>query len=308
MDNNILNITNLSHKYASDWAVKDVSFSIGNSGILGLLGGNGAGKSTIMNIMCGILNHTEGEVTINGYDIRKEPIKAKSQIGFLPQKAPLYHDLTVDEYLTHCAHLRLINPKEIPTAVEEAKEKTGITHFSNRLIKNLSGGYQQRTGIAGAIIHNPKLVVFDEPTNGLDPIQILEVRKIIKDISKDRAVIFSSHILSEIQAVCKEIIMVNLGKMVFSGSTEDFNNYIEPSSILVSLGNPPALDELEQIKGITAVEQVSNEQIRVTFNTDKSITETLVKASVKNGWQLKEINVERSSLDDVFAKITQDNS
>ena len=306
MSESIVTIKNLSHRYATDWAVKDVSFTIEQHGVLGLLGSNGAGKSTIMNVMCGILNHTEGEVLIGDSDIRKNPIQAKSQIGFLPQKAPLYLDNTVDEYLTHCAYLRQMEPSSIPEAVEKVKKQTGISHFSKRLIKNLSGGYQQRTGIAGALIHNPKLVVLDEPTNGLDPVQIVEVRKIISDIAKDRAVIFSTHILSEVQAVCNDIKMIDHGKMVFSGTVREFNDYIEPDSLLVSAEAPPALEEFLKIDGISEAENTDHNQIRRFFKGSQEVAESVIEAAVKNKWKLREINIERSSLDDVFAKITRD--
>ena len=165
MNQSIVKVENLSHRYSVQWAVRDISFEISQTGIVGLLGSNGAGKSTIMNIICGVLSQTEGDVYINGINLRKDPVAAKQNIGFLPQKPPLYGDLTVDEYLIYSAQLRQMDPKDIPAALEIAKEKCGITHFSKRLIKNLSGGYQQRVGIAQAIIHNPKLVVMDEPTN-----------------------------------------------------------------------------------------------------------------------------------------------
>ncbi len=190
MKDSILKIRNLSHRYTKTWAIKDINIEITKSGILGLLGSNGAGKSTTMNIMCGVLKQKEGEVYINGIDLKKHPEEAKKQIGFLPQTPPLHMDLTVDEYLLHCADIRLMDKKTIPSALAVAKDRCGISHFSKRLIRNLSGGYRQRVGIAQAIIHTPKLVVLDEPTNGLDPNQILEVRSLIKDIAKERSVIF----------------------------------------------------------------------------------------------------------------------
>src|SRR6186713_352174 len=212
----IVKIERLSHKYSSSWAIRDINMEIGSTGIVGLLGSNGAGKSTTMNILCGVLNQTEGSVYIDGIDLRKEPERAKQQIGFLPQTPPLYMDFTVDEYLTNCAYLRSMKKPQVPAALEEAKERCGIAHFSDRLIRNLSGGYRQRVGIAQAIIHRPKLVVLDEPTNGLDPNQIIEVRSLIKEIATSHAVIFSTHILSEVQVLCRDIQMIEEGRMVFS--------------------------------------------------------------------------------------------
>lgn len=207
MEESIVKVKHLSHRYSVQWAIKDINFEIKNKGTLGLLGSNGAGKSTTMNIMCGVLNQTEGEVYINGSSLREHPVEAKKHIGFLPQKPPLYPDLTVDEYLTHCALMRLVDKSQVKAAVKRAKSRCGIAHFSKRLIRNLSGGYQQRVGIAQAIVHNPKFVVLDEPTNGLDPNQIVEVRHLIKEIAEDHAVMLSTHILPEVQATCGNIIM-----------------------------------------------------------------------------------------------------
>ncbi len=183
--NSIVKIEKLSHKYSASWAIRDINLEINQAGVIGLLGSNGAGKSTTMNILCGVLKQTEGKVYINGIDLSKQPQTAKMLIGILPQQPPVYTDLTVDEYLAYCAALRLVENKKIKAAVEEAKERCGIAHFSTRLIRNLSGGYRQRVGIAQAIIHKPALVVMDEPTNGLDHNQLIEARKQIKEMAKE---------------------------------------------------------------------------------------------------------------------------
>jgi len=274
------------------------------TGILGLLGSNGAGKSTTMNIMCGVLNQTEGVVLINGIDIREQPELAKRHIGFLPQNPPLYLDLTVDEYLIYTAELRKMENKAIKPALEEAKDRCGISHFGNRLIKNLSGGYRQRVGIAQAIIHKPKLVVMDEPTNGLDPNQITEVRTLIKEIAVEHAVIFSSHVLSEVQMLCKEIKMIADGKIVFSDTMDAFNNYVEPHSVLMQMENPPVAAELLKIAGVDKVEFVTERQARVYFTGDREITERLIGASVHNGWRLREINLDKTALDEIFKQLS----
>lgn len=251
MQDPIVRIEKLSHRYARTWAIRDINMEIGQTGIVGLLGSNGAGKSTTMNILCGALNQTEGSVHINGISMRDDPERAKKEIGFLPQNPPLYMDLTVDEYLSYCAGLRLLPKDTMKPAIQEAKQRCGIDHFSNRLIRNLSGGYRQRVGIAQAIVHRPKLVVLDEPTNGLDPNQIIEVRALIKEIAMDRSVIFSSHILSEIQVLCKEIRMIESGRIVFSDTMDAFNNYVKPHSVLIHLENPPSIDELMEIKRVS---------------------------------------------------------
>ena len=304
MQENIVKIEGLSHRYSKDWAVQDVSFDINKKGIVGLLGSNGAGKSTTMNILCGVLSQTLGKVLIEGIDMRTHPEEAKKRIGFLPQNAPLYLEQTVDEYLTYCAHLRFVNRRQIKSAVAEVKERCGVAHFSKRLIGNLSGGYRQRVGIAQALIHTPMLVVLDEPTNGLDPNQILEVRQLIKEIATDRAVIFSSHILSEIQATCQDIIMIEGGKMVFKDTMDSFNNYIEPDSLITTMENPPPLAVLQDINGIKEVEFLTDKSIRMRFEPAADIAESIVELSVRNGWRLKEITLEKSSLDAIFAQLS----
>ncbi|PUZ21647.1 ABC-2 type transport system ATP-binding protein [Chitinophaga costaii] len=304
----IVKIEGLSHRYSKDWAVKDISFDIHRKGILGLLGSNGAGKSTTMNILCGVLSQTEGKVLIEGINMRENPEEAKKRIGFLPQNAPLYLEQTVDEYLTYCAYIRLVDKRRIKAAVDEVKERCGVAHFSKRLIGNLSGGYRQRVGIAQALIHKPLLVVLDEPTNGLDPNQILEVRQLIKEIATDRAVIFSSHILSEIQATCQDIIMIEGGNIVFKDTMESFNNYIEPDSLVTTLENPPALSVLQAIPGIRSVEFVTDKIIRMHFDPTIDIAESIVELSVGQHWRLKEITLERSSLDAIFAQLSNKKS
>lgn len=305
MEERIVKVENLSHRYSVQWAVKDINFEISSKGIMGLLGSNGAGKSTTMNIICGVLKPTVGEVWINGVNLRENPVEAKKNIGFLPQKAPLYLDFTVNEYLTYCAHLRLMEPKQIKQAVEAAKERCGITHFSNRLIRNLSGGYQQRVGIAQAIVHNPKFVVLDEPTNGLDPNQIVEVRRLIKDIADERAVLLSTHILSEVQATCQQIKMVENGHMVFSGTIEDFDNYIKPSSLLLGLHAPVAVSDL-QFEGVKQVEVLGEKRFRLIYDGAENTVQRIATSCVNKGWGLIELTVEKSSLDAVFAKLSKE--
>jgi len=300
----ILKVEQLSHKYSNSWAIRDINIEIGHHGTVGLLGSNGAGKSTTMNIMCGVLNQTEGHVYINGIDIRESPELAKREIGFLPQDPPLYTDLTIDEYLTYCAELRLMPKDKIKAAVDEVKERCGIAHFSTRLIRNLSGGYRQRVGIAQAIIHKPKLVVMDEPANGLDPNQLIEVRKLIKEIARDHVVLLSSHILSEIHLLCKEVIMIEAGRIVFSDSMSAFNDYIQPHSLLVRMENPPPAAALLAIQGVTRVEFLTDRQVRIYFDSDEEIAEKLVAASVQQEWRLREISLDKGLLDDVFKQLS----
>ncbi|TRZ42239.1 ABC transporter ATP-binding protein [Robertkochia solimangrovi] len=306
MKESLVSVENLSHRYSIQWAVKDISFEIPHKGIYGLLGSNGAGKSTTMNIISGVLKQTNGNVYVNGFDLSKDPISAKKQIGFLPQHPPLYMDTTVEEYLTNCAHLRLIESKKVKAAVENVLEKCAITHFKKRLIKNLSGGYRQRVGIAQAIIHQPAFVILDEPTNGLDPNQILEIRKLVKEIANDRAVLLSTHMLTEVQAICDHIFMIEHGKLVFSGKTDEFDNYLTPNTIFVRLLEMPSGEELtKMIEGLEGVEELGGPNYRLKFQDLNGATERIVQQSVKCNWRLDEIRVEKNSLNDVFSALSK---
>lgn len=304
MEKSIVSVKNLSHRYSVQWAVKDVSFEINEKGVTGLLGSNGAGKSTTMNIICGVLNQTQGDVFINGVNLRENPVEAKKNIGFLPQQPPLYTDLTVGEYLRHAALLRLVEPDKVDEAVDLALEKCSITHFRDRLIKNLSGGYQQRVGIAQAIVHNPQFVVLDEPTNGLDPNQIVDIRNLIRDIAKHHAVLLSTHILSEVQAICDNIYMIESGKLVFSGTMEEFDNYVAPESFIVEFANSPSKEVLESLTENNGIEALEDGSYRIFLKDDISITEKYIQESVKQNWNLKSIYVERASLSEIFAQLS----
>ena len=304
MENSIVSVKNLSHRYSVQWAVKDVSFEINEKGVTGLLGSNAAGKSTTMNIICGVLNQTQGDVFINGVNLRENPVEAKKNIGFLPQQPPLYTDLTVGEYLRHAAFLRLVEPDKVDEAVDLALEKCSITHFRDRLIKNLSGGYQQRVGIAQAIVHNPQFVVLDEPTNGLDPNQIVDIRNLIRDIAKHHAVLLSTHILSEVQAICDNIYMIESGKLVFSGTMEEFDNYVAPESFIVEFANSPSKEVLENLTENNGIEALEDGSYRIFLKDDISITEKYIQESVKQNWNLKNIYVERASLSEIFAQLS----
>ena len=305
MENPIVKVERLYHRYTtSRWAIEDINFQISEAGVVGLLGSNGAGKSTTMNIICGVLKQTSGEVYINGINTLKEPVKARKMIGFLPQKPPLYPDLTINEYLRFCAEIQWMDKKKIKSAIARAEERCGITHMKDRLLRNLSGGYQQRVGLAQAILHDPKFVVLDEPTNGLDPNQILEVRHLIKDIAIDRTVMLSTHILSEVQATCSSIKMIEHGRVVFSGSTEDFDNYIEPNTLYLEFELPPTMDELLKLSGVKRGEVIDNHAIRLWYDGGRDTIKQIMREATSRGWDMIELRREKSSMEAVFAKLS----
>ena len=306
MEESILKVERLSHRYSVQWAIRDINFKITQNGVYGLLGSNGAGKSTTMNIICGVLKQTEGNVFIKGIDMRDNPVEAKRHIGFLPQKPPLHTDLTVEEYLTYCARLRQIARVEEGKVVDEVLARCGISHFRKRLIHNLSGGYQQRVGIAQAIIHRPDFVVLDEPTNGLDPNQILEIRHLIKAIAEECTVVLSTHILSEVQATCNYIRMIGQGTLVFSGTVDEFDNYILPNTVFATLVAAPPIEELKQLPGVVDVDELGGSNYRLRFSdSPQEMIERVVQTSVAKDWRLTEVRLEKSSLDDIFAELSK---
>lgn len=305
MEQPIVLVKNLSHRYNVQWAIQNINFEIKENGVYGLLGSNGAGKSTMMNIMCGVLKPTEGEIFIKGIDLRKHPVEARMHNGFLPQKPPLQVDLTVKEFLTYCANLRHIVPREISGAVKEVLGKCKIEHFQNRLIRNLSGGYQQRVGIAQAIIHKPELVVLDEPTNGLDPNQIVEIRYLIKEIAEERTVLLSTHILPEVQVTCDYIRMIEHGHVVFDGTINEFDNYLAPATLCVYFANEVKTEQLQALEGVKKVEIMENGRFRVQFSDADEIIHRIVENSVAQGWELREIYQEKTSMDAVFAELSK---
>lgn len=305
MEESIVVVKHLSHRYNVQWAIRDINFEIAKNGVYGLLGSNGAGKSTTMNIMCGVLKPTEGEIYIKGINLREHPVEARLHNGFLPQKPPLQADLTVKEFLTYCAYLRQIEPRLVKPAVEEVMDKCKLTHFRDRLIRNLSGGYQQRVGIAQAIIHKPELVVLDEPTNGLDPNQIVEIRHLVREIAEERTVLLSTHILPEVQASCDYIRMIEHGKVVFDGSIEEFDNYLAPDTLYVRFGNEVKTGELQSVQGVVEVKADGEGGFHIRFANVNDVTRCIIENSISHNWELREIYPEKTSLDAVFAELSK---
>ncbi|PKO53475.1 MAG: ABC transporter ATP-binding protein [Betaproteobacteria bacterium HGW-Betaproteobacteria-2] len=296
--------SHLTRIYGGREAVSDVSFNLSKGEVLGFLGPNGAGKSTTMKMITGNLAPSAGSIKICGIDMIENPKEAKALIGYLPETPPLYRELTVDEYLAVAARLHGVKGAQVKKSIERAKERCGLTEMSKRLIENLSKGYQQRVGIAQAIIHNPMVVILDEPTVGLDPIQIRDIRALIKELGGEHSVILSTHILPEVEMVCDHVQIIHLGKLVFSGGIDVLKQQRRGNKLLVGLNNPPASEALLAIEGVIAVEQLSPGLLRVRYNEGQSPAEALVQAAVSNGWGLHQINHDQTSLEDVFVQLT----
>ena len=220
----LIEVKNVTKKYGNFYAVRNINFEIQDGEIVGFLGRNGAGKTTTMNMITGFIDPTEGEIIVEGYDIEKNTKKVKSQIGYMPEGTPLYHDLTVKEFITYMGSLKLIPKKELKEAVQKVIESTGLEKVQNNLTKNLSRGYKQRVSFAGAIVGNPKILILDEPTVGLDPKQVIEIRELIKSFRKDHTVLISSHILSEISQICQKVIIIDKGEIIAVDTPENLEN------------------------------------------------------------------------------------
>ncbi len=299
----LIQVENLSRYYQNHRAINQLSFTLDAGEVLGFLGPNGAGKSTTMQIITGNLAPSDGQVSINGFDIIESPRNAKAQIGYLPEHPPVYREASVDEYLKYCAQLRRINKSTISKALSEVKASCGLEEVGHRLIANLSKGFQQRVGIAQAIIHNPPVVVLDEPTVGLDPIQIREIRGLIKNLGQHRSVILSTHILSEVQATCDRVQIIREGELIYNASIEALNRGNE-SSVSVALKRPPTTEVLQQIDHVSHVEQKDDERFHIFFDTN-SPAEVIVQQAVEHDWGLFELMPDQQSLEDLFIELTQ---
>lgn len=300
----LVEVKNLTRFYGTLQAVKDVSFTIRQGEVLGFLGPNGAGKTTTMQIISGNLAPSGGSVTIAGHDLLDDPRAAKAAIGYLPESPPLYRDLTVDEYLDYCAALNRIPRPQRKPAREQAKERCGLQGTGRRLIGNLSKGFQQRVGIAQAIIHLPAVVILDEPTVGLDPIQIREIRALIRELGKEHGVILSTHILPEVQTTCDHVQIINKGELVLNESIAGLEHHMKSASLTVAFRHPPTVETLGKLPGVTAVQSENNGRLHVFHETERNPTDDILRMAVEKNWGLYEIRPGRLSLEQVFLELT----
>jgi ABC-2 type transport system ATP-binding protein len=308
----MITIENLTKYYGKNRAVNHISFNINDNEILGFLGPNGAGKSTTMNMIAGYLPMTAGTVTIYGEDISKNPSRAKQNIGYLPEIPPVYPDMKVTEYLFFCAGLKRIPRSERRDEVDRVMDLLKITDVSKRLIKNLSKGYKQRVGFAQALLGNPKFLILDEPTVGLDPNQVVEVRELIKNLRKDHSVIFSSHILSEVSAVCDRVVIINKGDIKAIDTIDNLESSFKDKLVLniKVAGNQGHINSvIRSVEGVASIiENKSAEngafEVRVRLNGDAdTVRNNVMSALIANNLQILEIHTEKPNLEEVFIKL-----
>ena len=301
MSSLLINAQHLHRYYADTHAVNDVSIELKQGDILGLLGPNGAGKSTCMQMLCGVLAPSAGKVEINGIDLLDQPNLAKQHIGYLPDKPPLYNELTVDEYLTFAARLRYVEKHKLNDYREQAKQRCGLNQHSKRLIGNLSKGYQQRVGIAQAIIHHPKIIILDEPTVGLDPIQMREIRSLITQLGEHHGVILSTHILPEVQAICTRVQIIQQGHSVFNKTIAELQ---KNNQVILHLQENISSEALLNISGIQSAEKIDSGKYLIS---GENIHDSLAKISehcVKQNWGLLEISPAKNNLEQTFIQLT----
>ena len=307
----MIEVSHLSKSYGSRPAVQDLSFTVPDGQIYGLLGPNGAGKSTIMNILTGYLAPTQGEVKVAGFRLPEQAQQAKACVGYLPEQPPLYPEMTVQEYLDFAAELKGVKKAQRREQVQQAARRTGLDQVMPQLIRSLSKGYRQRVGIAQALLGSPQLIILDEPTVGLDPAQVIGIRKLIRELGKTHTVILSSHILSEVQAVCSRVLILSKGALVAEGTPEQLSEKLSPGTRLrvTALGSSDTvLPVVEAVPGITGVQLVSEADGEVTFTAETADTTDrraeVSRALSEAGCTVLELTAENRSLEEVFLALT----
>ena len=310
----MISVEHLTKCYGDFMAVQDLSFEIDEGHVYGFLGPNGAGKTTTMNIMTGCLSATEGRVRIDGYDIFEEPYKAKKLIGYLPEHPPLYMNETPLEYLRFVGEAKGLRGAELKQQIADVMERTRITNVKNRRISELSKGYKQRVGIAQALLGNPKVIILDEPTVGLDPIQIIEIRDLIKELGRTHTVIFSSHILSEVQAICDRIIIIAKGKLVAFGDRDDLEKMLMRPNEIIITSDASAESIKEILGGVSHITDLQFEEkgpgyVTAHVSTDHEniydISRAIFTAFAEKGQALLEMTLKKANLEDVFIELTE---
>jgi ABC-2 type transport system ATP-binding protein len=299
-----LSARSLTRRYGNIPVIHNVSLDLKRGEVLGLLGHNGAGKTTTLQMLTGCLLPNSGEVDICGINLLHHPVKAKAHVGYLPETPPLYRELSVNDYLTFAARLRGMKSAELADALTQAKQRCGLEDVGKKIIGTLSKGYQQRVGIAQAIIHHPDVIVLDEPTVGLDPTQIREIRHLIRELGNHSSVILSTHLLSEVESVCDRVEIMQHGKLIYGDTSSHMQQQGSVSGFIVGLGNPPPLNVLEGIDGISHIEQLSATQFRVLHTPGSNPKGALLTMAEQQGWQLEQLTPLQATLEEVFVRIT----
>jgi ABC-2 type transport system ATP-binding protein len=297
---------NLARSFGNRQIIHDVSLELKRGEVLGLLGHNGAGKSTTLQMLTGCLLPSSGEIEICGISLRRKPTQAKAHIGYLPETPPLYRELCVNDYLTFAARLRGIKSADIAHALTQTISRCGLESVREKTISTLSKGYQQRVGIAQAIIHRPAVIVLDEPTVGLDPTQIRDIRNLIRELGDTSSVILSTHLLHEVESVCDRVQIMQNGRLIYSDSSQQMQHYGHVTGFIISLRHPPLLSELQNLPGVSSVEQLSPTQFRVLHSQDNNPSSQVLNAAAQQGWQLEQLTPLHNTLEEVFMKITGD--
>lgn len=309
----MIEVRNVTKKYGKFYAVRNINFEVKEGEIVGFLGRNGAGKSTTMNMITGFIEPTEGDIIVGGYDIDVNPKKVKAQIGYMPEGTPLYMELTVKEFVSYMAELRRIPKAERKQAVKEAIERTGLDLVKNNLVKNLSRGYKQRVSMAGAIVGNPKILILDEPTVGLDPKQVIEIRELIKSFGKDHTVLVSSHILSEVSQICEKVIIIDKGEIIAVDTPENLNEQTKEHMVLnVTVDDmnnkfDTVKEKIQSIEEVNLVETLESgeKKYKITLKDKTDIRKELFEICAKENVIIVEMKQEESSLEDTFIKLVE---
>ena len=297
-----ISVKNLSKNYGAQKAVNAVSFDVSKGEIVGFLGPNGAGKSTTMKMITGYLDADAGEINVCGIKVSKENIESKKKIGYLPEANPLYADMYVREYLQFTGGVHQI--KNIKERTEEIIKTVGLSPEANKKISQLSKGYKQRVGLAAALIHEPEVLILDEPTSGLDPNQIIEIRNLIKSLSQDKTVLFSSHILQEVEAICDRVIIINKGNIVANDTLINLQKNTGASSVNVEFTENISAEQLSAIKSVEHIQQISATRLHLTGAEPEAIRKQLLQLSIENNWNIVSLQNESNSLEDVFRSLT----
>ncbi|MBF0294775.1 MAG: ABC transporter ATP-binding protein [Magnetococcales bacterium] len=304
MTETMIHLSGVTRMFGTVKALDNIELQVHRGEVMGFLGPNGAGKTTTMRILAGLLAPTEGSVAVAGVDVLEDPVEARARIGFLPENPPIYGEMTVEEYLTYLASLRRVPKGQLAGAVDRAMERCGLTAVANRLLRNLSKGYRQRAGIAQAIVHAPDVVILDEPTVGLDPIQIREIRELIRELGGEHSVLLSTHILPEVRMTCGRVAVIHQGRIVADDALENLESRVHGSSAhFVRFGSLPDADALRRMAGVAGVTPREDGWLITSVAAADPVPE-LLRLSVAQGWNLRELTPAGGNLEDIFLQLT----